>query len=87
MFVFPDPEPPIIKILYRCSGIYDHFSLCCLLFSFLLSLRFLKKVKSYLKPVPFKIYADFESILENLKSYERIYSKKYQDHIPYFFHL
>ena len=50
-------------------------------------MRVLKKVESYLKPVPFKIYADFESILENLKSYERIYSKKYQDHIPYFFHL
>ena len=43
----------------------------------------LKKVESYLKPAPFKIYADFESILESLKSYERIYSKKYQDHIPY----
>ena len=43
----------------------------------------LKKVESYLKPATFKIYADFESILESLKSYERIYSKKYQDHIPF----
>ena len=38
-----------------------------------------------LKPVPFKIFADFEPILESVKSYEGFYLKKYQDHIPYFF--
>ena len=32
-FVFPDPEPPIISILYG-SGIYGHFKLCFVLFSF-----------------------------------------------------
>ena len=32
-FVFPDPEPPIINILYGWSGIYDHFGLCSVLFS------------------------------------------------------
>ena len=50
----------------------------------------LKKVKSHPKPVPFEIYADFESNLESVKSYEGFYSKKYQNHIffdPYCFHL
>ena len=42
----------------------------------------LKKVKSHPKPVPFKIYAVFESNLESVKSYEGFYSKKYQDQIP-----
>ena len=42
----------------------------------------LKKVKSHPKPVPFKIYAIFESNLESVKSYEGFYSKKYQDQIP-----
>ena len=39
-------------------------------------------VKSHPKPVPFKIYAVFESNLESVKSYEGFYSKKYQDQIP-----
>ena len=39
------------------------------------------KTKSNPKPVPFKIYVDFESILESVKSYEGFCSKKYQDHI------
>ena len=40
--------------------------------------------KNYFKqiPVPFKIYADFESNLKSVESYEGFYSKKYQDHIP-----
>ena len=33
-------------------------------------------------PVPFKIYADFESNLKGVEIYEGSYSKKYQDHIP-----
>ena len=33
-------------------------------------------------PVPFKTYADFESDLESVKSYEGSYTKKYQDHVP-----
>ena len=32
-FVFPDPEPPIINILYGRSEIYDQFLLCSVLFS------------------------------------------------------
>ena len=32
--VFPGPEPPIINILYRWSGIYGQFLLCLVLFSF-----------------------------------------------------
>ena len=32
-FVFPDPEPPIINILYGWSGIYGQFLLCWVLFS------------------------------------------------------
>ena len=40
------------------------------------------KFKIYLKqiPVPFKIYADFESNLKDVEIYEGLYSKKYQDH-------
>ena len=34
------------------------------------------------KPVPFKVYADFEWNLDRVESYEGSYSKKYQDHIP-----
>ena len=39
--------------------------------------------KNYFKeiPVPFNIYADFEHNLEKVESYQRFYSKKYQDHI------
>ena len=33
-FVFPDLEPPIINIMYGWSGIYSHFQLCYILFSF-----------------------------------------------------
>ena len=38
----------------------------------------LSKIKSHLKPAPFKIYADFESILESVRSNDRFYSTKYQ---------
>ena len=42
------------------------------------------RFKSYFKqiPVPFKIYAEFESNLEGVEIYEGSYSKKYQDHVP-----
>ena len=43
------------------------------------------RTKSYSKPFPFKVYADFESILESVKSHKGVYSKKYQDCIPYRF--
>ena len=32
-FVFPDPEPPAINILYGWSGTYGQFLLCSVLFS------------------------------------------------------
>ena len=43
--------------------------------------------KNYLKqlPVPFKIYADFECILKEIKSSDKIngsYTEKYHNHIP-----
>ena len=43
--------------------------------------------KNYFKqlPVPFKIYADFESLLKGVKSSDKnngSYTEKYQDHIP-----
>ena len=40
--------------------------------------------KNYFKEilVPFKIYADFESNLKTVESYEGSYSEKYQDHVP-----
>ena len=43
--------------------------------------------KNYFKqlPVPFKVYADFESNLKSVDNYEGSYSKKYQDHIPCIF--
>ena len=42
------------------------------------------KFENYLKqiPVPFKIYADFECNLKNVKCNEGSYTEKYQDHIP-----
>ena len=45
------------------------------------------ELKNYFKqiPVPFKIYADFEFNLRDVESYEGLYTKKYQDHIPYSF--
>ena len=51
------------------------------------SLRFEKGAtdfKSYFEqiPVPFKFYADFESNLESVESYEGSCSNKYHDHIP-----
>ena len=33
VFVFPDPEPPIINILYGWSGIYDQSRLCFIFIS------------------------------------------------------
>ena len=36
-------------------------------------------------PVPFKIYTDFECNFESVESYERPYTKKYQDHVPFSF--
>ena len=40
--------------------------------------------KSYSKktPVPFEIYADFESDLKSVEIFEGSYSKKYQDQVP-----
>ena len=40
--------------------------------------------KNYFKqiPVPFKIYADFESNLERVEIYKDSYSNKYQDDVP-----
>ena len=43
------------------------------------------KVKSDLKLISFKTYADFELILESVKSCEGFYSQEYQDRIPYRF--
>ena len=42
------------------------------------------KFRSYFKqiPVPFKIYANFESNQKSVESYEGSYPKKYEDHIP-----
>ena len=42
------------------------------------------QLRSYFKqiPVPFKIYANFESNLKSVESYEGSYPKKYEDHIP-----
>ena len=37
------------------------------------------------KPVPFKVYADFECNLERVESHEGSYSKKYEHHIPCMF--
>ena len=41
VFVFPDPEPPIINILYGWSGIYGQLGLCFLLFSLVYSSKFI----------------------------------------------
>ena len=31
-FDLPDPEPPIVNILYGLSGVYAQFGLCSILF-------------------------------------------------------
>ena len=51
------------------------------------SVRFEKgtiEFKNYSKqiPVPFKVYADFECILDSVESYEGSWTKKYHDLIP-----
>ena len=38
----------------------------------------LSQIKSYSKPVPLKIYADFEPVLESVKANKGFYSKKYK---------
>ena len=40
-FVFPDPEPPIINILYGWSEIHGQFLLCTVLFSLTISSKFI----------------------------------------------
>ena len=42
------------------------------------------QLENYFKQisVPFKTYADFECNLRGVESYERCYTKKYQDHVP-----
>ena len=47
-FVFPDPEPPTISILYGWSRIYGHFLLCFALFSFAYSSKLI--IYIYLSP-------------------------------------
>ena len=39
-FVFPDPEPPIINILCRWSGIFGQLGLYCFVFYFVTSSEF-----------------------------------------------
>ena len=46
-FVFPDPESPIINILYRRSEIYSQFGLCFLMFSLVISSKLIIYVLFY----------------------------------------
>ena len=46
-FVFPDPESPIINILYRRSEIYSQFGLCFLMFSLVISSKLIIYVLLY----------------------------------------
>ena len=39
VLVFPGPELPIIKIVYRWFGVYSYFGLCSALFSFVITSR------------------------------------------------
>ena len=41
--------------------------------------------KNYFKQLLVPVYADFQSNLKSVESYEGSYSKKYQDHIPHSF--
>ena len=40
-FVFPDPEPPIINILYGWSEIYGHYMLCFIFISIIIKINHL----------------------------------------------
>ena len=72
---------------FSCKNVLTEHKEVCLSINGTQSVR-LEKVtiefKIYGKqlPVPIKIYADLESNLESVESYEGSYSKKYQDHIP-----
>ena len=72
---------------FSSKNILTEHKKVCLSINGAQSVRFEKgtiEFKNYFKqiPVPFKIYADFESNLEGVEIYEGSYSKKYQDHIP-----
>ena len=57
----------------------------CLSITICKSGRGIIEFENYFKqlPVPFKIYADFECNFKNVEIYEGLYTKKYDDHIPY----
>ena len=64
-FVFPDPEPLVINILYGWSGIHGHFGLCCFLFSLVKSSKLIV-VCLYLYTVaafPVFVYYGYDVIL------------------------
>ena len=72
---------------FSCKNVLTRHKEDCLSINGQQSVRLEKgttEFKNYFKqiPVPFKIYADFESNLKGVEIYEGSYSKKYQDHIP-----
>ena len=46
-FVFSDPEPPIVNILYGWSRIFGQFGLCSFMFSFTTSSKLIFFVQLY----------------------------------------
>ena len=46
-FIFPDPEPPIINILYGWSWICSHFGFCAFILSLVISSKLIIRVFFY----------------------------------------
>ena len=73
-FVFPDPEPPIINILYGWSEIYGHYMLCFIFISiiikinhlYLLSIPLLNILKAFLPYAYVLILTKFYNLLSSL---------------------
>ena len=55
VYFFPDPESPIVNILYGWSGIYDQFGLRSFMFSFVKSSELIILV-SFFYIVTFNIF-------------------------------
>ena len=66
-FVFPDPEPPIINILYGWSEIYGQLRLCFLLFLLVYSSKFI------IYNIDYHIFAVYTYSLQSLVTWFYLY--------------
>ena len=87
---FPVREKDFCKSCLQCfssKNVLTEHKEDCLIINGKQSVKLEKgtiEFENYFKqiPVPFKIYADFECNLKNVKCYEGTYTKKYHEHVP-----